>query len=84
VEALISGAIAVIGWLPVLDCDLLHVLALTDDEESTPADLSHAIERAPGLTTNVLRYANSEHFSRVEKELTVREAVVMIGRLASR
>ncbi len=84
VEGLIEEAIAVIGWLPVLDRNLLRVLALTDDEKSTTADLARAIERDPGLATTVLRYANSEYFGREGKEFTVREAVVMVGRIATR
>jgi diguanylate cyclase (GGDEF)-like protein/putative nucleotidyltransferase with HDIG domain len=84
VEALIAEAIAVIGWLPVLDRNLLRVLALTDDEKSTTADLARAIERDPGLATAVLRYANSEYFGREGREFTVREAVVMVGRIATR
>jgi diguanylate cyclase (GGDEF)-like protein/putative nucleotidyltransferase with HDIG domain len=84
IDALIQRAISVIGWLPVLDRNLLRVLALTDDEKSTTADLTRAIGLDPGLATSVLRYANSDHFAREGKELSVREAVVMVGRVATR
>jgi diguanylate cyclase (GGDEF)-like protein/putative nucleotidyltransferase with HDIG domain len=84
IEARIAQAISVIGWLPVLDRNLLRVLALTDDEKSTTTDLTRAIGLDPGLATSVLRYANSDHFAREGKELSVREAVVMVGRVATR
>jgi diguanylate cyclase (GGDEF)-like protein/putative nucleotidyltransferase with HDIG domain len=84
IDALIQQAISVIGWLPVLDRNLLRVLALTDDEKSTTADLTRAIGLDPGLATSVLRYANSDHFALEGKELSIREAVVMVGRVATR
>ncbi len=83
-EAQIREAIAVVGWLPVLDRNLLRVLALTDDDEATTLELARSIERDPGLATSVLRYANTEYFSQKRREFTVREAVVMVGRVATR
>lgn len=84
VQERIKEAIAVIGWLPVLDRNLLRVLALTDDERSSTQDLAKAIELDPGLVTSVLSYVNSECFERDFKELSVFQAVAMVGRIATR
>ncbi len=84
VEARIKEGIAVIGWLPVLDRNLLRVLALTDDERSSTQDLAKAIELDPGLVTSVLSYVNSEHFERDFRDMSVFQAVAMVGRIATR
>lgn len=83
-QALIERAIGVIGKLPVLDVNLVRVLALTGDERATTTDLVQGIECDAGLASSVLRYANSDYFCREGKRLSLREAVVMVGRDATR
>jgi diguanylate cyclase (GGDEF)-like protein/putative nucleotidyltransferase with HDIG domain len=83
-QALIEQAIAAIGRLPVLDVNLVRVLALADDDRTSTIDLVQAIECDPGLATTVLRYANSDCFCREGKRLSLHEAIVMVGRVATR
>lgn len=70
--------------LPVLDKALQRVLTLADREETSLADLVHALEQDPGLATNVLRFANSAENSVRIPVRTVRQAVTMVGRKSVR
>jgi diguanylate cyclase (GGDEF)-like protein/putative nucleotidyltransferase with HDIG domain len=70
--------------LPVLDRALARVLELIDDEESPTGELVGALEGDPALAANVLRYANSAIVGRPIRAGTVRQAVTMVGRRATR
>jgi diguanylate cyclase (GGDEF)-like protein/putative nucleotidyltransferase with HDIG domain len=83
-EAAVAAAIARCGRLPVLDRSLARVLELIDDEESPTGELVTALESDPALAANVLRYANSAIVGRPIRAGTVRQAVTMVGRRATR
>jgi diguanylate cyclase (GGDEF)-like protein/putative nucleotidyltransferase with HDIG domain len=70
--------------LPVLDRALARVLDVIDDEESPTGELVAALESDPALAANVLRYANSAIVGRPIRAGTVRQAVTMVGRRATR
>jgi diguanylate cyclase (GGDEF)-like protein/putative nucleotidyltransferase with HDIG domain len=72
------------GQLPVMDRAVQRVLALTQDEQCELGELVTALEADPALAVNLLRYANSAHVGRPIQARTVRQAVVMIGRQATR
>ncbi len=67
-----------------MDRAVQRVLALTQDEQCDLGELVLAIEADPGLAVNLLRYANSAYVGRPINAKTVRQAVVMIGRQATR
>ncbi len=70
--------------LPVMDRSVQRVLALTADDDSATSELVVALEADPALTANVLRYANSAFVGRPIRANTVRQAVTMVGRRATR
>jgi diguanylate cyclase (GGDEF)-like protein/putative nucleotidyltransferase with HDIG domain len=78
------SAIAQCGQLPVMDRAVQRVLALTQDEQCELGLLVTALEADPALAVNLLRYANSAYVGRPIQAKTVRQAVVMIGRQATR
>lgn len=79
-----AAALARCGGLPVMDRSVQRVLALTEDEQYELGDLVTALEADPALAVNLLRYANSAYVGRPIQARTVRQAVVMIGRQATR
>ena len=68
----------------MLDKTVQRVLALTEDEQCELGKLVSALESDPAIAVNVLRYANSAHAGRPIPAKTIRQAVVMIGRRATR
>jgi len=78
------SAITQCGQLPVMDRAVQRVLALTQDEQCELGLLVAALEADPALAVNLLRYANSAYAGRPIQAKTVRQAVVMIGRQATR
>lgn len=70
--------------LPVMDRAVQRVLALTQDEQCELSQLVTALEADPALAVNLLRYSNSAYVGRPIQAKTVRQAVVMIGRQATR
>lgn len=84
VETRAAEAIARCDRLPVLDRAVQRVLAITDDEESATGDLVAALEADPALAANILRFANSAYAGRPIRAKTVRQAVTMAGRKATR
>lgn len=79
-----TEAISRCEQLPVMDRAVQRVLAVTEDEECELGDLVTALEADPALAVNVLRYANSAIVGRPIQAKTLRQAVVMIGRQATR
>ncbi len=67
-----------------MDRSVQRVLALTEDEDAQTSHLAAALEADPALAANVLRYANSAHAGRPIRASTVRQAVTMVGRRATR
>ncbi len=84
VESRAAEAISRCERLPVLDRAVQRVLAITDDEDSATGDLVAALEADPALAANILRFANSAYAGRPIRAKTVRQAVTMAGRKATR
>jgi diguanylate cyclase (GGDEF)-like protein/putative nucleotidyltransferase with HDIG domain len=84
IVALCMDAIGSCGQLPVMDRAVQRVLTLTQDAQCELGDLVAALEGDPALAVNLLRYANSAYVGRPIQAKTVRQAVVMIGRQATR
>ena len=84
IETQVSAAIARCDRLPVLDRNLQRVLELTELEDSATGDLVAALEGDPALAANILRFANSAYAGRPIRAKTVRQAVTMAGRRATR
>jgi diguanylate cyclase (GGDEF)-like protein/putative nucleotidyltransferase with HDIG domain len=84
VQSRAAEAISRCERLPVLDRAVQRVLAITDDEESATGDLVAALEADPALAANILRFANSAYAGRPIRAKTVRQAVTMAGRKATR
>ena len=68
----------------MLDRSVQRVLALTEDAEAPTSELVAALESDPALAANILRYANSAYVARPIRAKTVRQAVTMVGRRATR
>ncbi len=77
-------AVSQCGQLPVMDRAVQRVLTLTQDPQCELGELVTALEADPALAVNLLRYANSAYVGRPIQAKTVRQAVVMIGRQATR
>jgi diguanylate cyclase (GGDEF)-like protein/putative nucleotidyltransferase with HDIG domain len=60
------------------------VLELTDREDSATGDLVAALDGDPALAANILRFTNSAYAGRPIRAKTVRQAVTMAGRRATR
>ncbi len=84
VEDRVAEAIARCERLPVLDSTVRRVLELTADEDSQTSELVAVLEADPSLAANILRYANSACVGRPVRAKTIRQAVTMVGRLATR
>lgn len=84
VEAEVLQAIHQCGRLPVLDRNVKRVLDLTEDDESQTSDIVAVLEADPTLAANILRYANSAFVGRPIAAKTIRQAVMMVGRRATR
>src|SRR5438552_17058937 len=75
------AAVEQIGELPVLDRTVQRVLALCRDEDSSTADLISALENDAAFAANLLRFANSAHAARPMPVKTIRQAVMLAGRV---
>ncbi len=58
---------------------LAEVLRLTRDEDSSAEDIASILEKDPGLTTKVLKIANSAYFGKGRSVGSIKQAVVTIG-----
>ena len=76
-----SGAIATLADFPVLDATVQRVIALCDDEHATTADLVDALECDPSFSANLLRFANSAAQAHPIRAKSVRQAVMLVGRV---
>jgi putative nucleotidyltransferase with HDIG domain/diguanylate cyclase (GGDEF)-like protein len=76
-----SGAIATLADFPVLDATVMRVIALCDDENTTTADLVDALDCDPTFSANLLRFANSAAQAHPIRAKSVRQAVMLVGRL---
>ncbi|MGA2925833.1 MAG: HDOD domain-containing protein [Solirubrobacteraceae bacterium] len=69
------------GELPVLDRTVQRVLELCRDEDYSTAELVATLEGDAEFAANLLRFANSAYASRPLRVRTIRQAVMMAGRL---
>ncbi len=65
--------------LPALPVSVTRVIALAGDPDADTAEIIHAIELDPGLTTNVLRVANSAYFAGPRQIGSIRDALLRLG-----
>ncbi len=65
--------------IPSLPGGLASVLSVAGSEDATAEDVAQAIMLDPGLSTKVLRMANSAFYGRLTRAETVTEAVVTLG-----
>jgi diguanylate cyclase (GGDEF)-like protein/putative nucleotidyltransferase with HDIG domain len=71
-----------LGSLPVLSATVRRVGQLARSEDSGVGEMVAALEADQGLTTELLRYANSAACARPLRVNSVRSAVTLLGRLA--
>ena len=76
-----SGAIATLADFPVLDATVQRVIVLCDDEHAATADLVDALEGDPSFSANLLRFANSAAQAHPIRAKSVRQAVMLVGRV---
>jgi diguanylate cyclase (GGDEF)-like protein/putative nucleotidyltransferase with HDIG domain len=76
-----SGAIATLADFPVLDATVQRVIVLCDDEHATTADLVDALELDQSFSANLLRFANSAAQAHPIRAKSVRQAVMLVGRV---
>jgi diguanylate cyclase (GGDEF)-like protein/putative nucleotidyltransferase with HDIG domain len=69
------------GELPVLDATVRRVLALCRKEDFLVAELIATLEGDAEFATNLLRFANSGYAARRMRARTIRQAVMMAGRV---
>lgn len=65
--------------VPALPIVTTRILELTEDPESTVADIEREILKDQGLTTRVLRLANSVYYGFPRRIHTISEATVLLG-----
>ncbi len=65
--------------LPALPTIVNDVMKLTEDPNSTVKDLERVIMKDPGLTTRILRLANSVHYGYARRISTISEASILLG-----
>ena len=71
--------IADLTTVPAMPSSITRVLSMLQDPEVEIRDLVDAIELDPGLTANLLRWANSAYFSSRMEITSVRDASVRLG-----
>jgi len=79
-ESRLDRVLSDLSNLPTLPQILWEVLAQLQDSQNAAADLASAIEDDPSLTANILRRGNSAFYGFSERFVSVRDAVVAIGR----
>ena len=67
------------GDLPAMPAVVLRVLEMAQDTETTVEDLQRVIEVDPGLTTKILRVANSAYYRRVREVYSLSHAILTLG-----
>lgn len=65
--------------LPSASPIVIRLLELAANERSTTTDLATLIEQDPGLTTRLLKVANSAFFSGPRKAASVSQAILLVG-----
>ena len=65
--------------LPVLPATAIQLIDLLDDPESSIHDIVGLLRRAPSISAELLRVANSAHYRRGARVVDLRRAVAIIG-----
>lgn len=76
---LIIKLTAQIDVLPTLPAIVNQVLSVTANPESSAQDLLAVIEPDPAMTAKILEMANSAFYSRANKVVTLKQALMTIG-----
>lgn len=79
-EIRLDSLVARIDQLPTLPQVLWEIIAQLQDSQNAAADLASAIEDDPSLSANVLRLVNSAYYGFSERFVSMRDAVVALGR----
>lgn len=58
---------------------LVQLVELASDEKATPQDLARIIEQDPGLTTRIIKMANSAAYARRRQIASISDAVMLLG-----
>lgn len=74
-----SEIIAGIKQLPALSTTIVRLTALMSRPDAEPAQFEAIIQHDVGITTNLLRLANSAHYGFSRKIANVREAITLLG-----
>ena len=72
------------GLLPSPKGAALAVLRLTQKDNSTTAELAHAVEADPALVARLIKLANSCQFAGARPILAIRDAISILGQNAVR
>ena len=59
--------------------DVMRVMRLTEDPDSTVEDIQKVLVRDQGLTVKVLRLANSAHYGFARRIDTISQATILLG-----
>ena len=71
--------LAQIKQIPTFPDHIVRLVEAIDSAKSSAPEVAALIEQDPGLTTNLLKLANSAFYGFLGRVTTVREAVVLIG-----
>jgi len=75
----LDSVISKIDDLPALPTIVNDVMRLTEDPYSTVKDIENVMLKDQGLTTRILRLANSVHYGYARRISTISEASVLLG-----
>ena len=78
-ERIRESIITKICAVPGLPTSSVKIIGMLQDPEVEMPELVEALEYDPGLTANILRWANSAYFGGRHEILSVRDAVVRLG-----
>lgn len=67
------------GDLPAMPAVVLRVLEMAQDTDTTVDDLKRVVEVDPGLTTKLLRVANSAYYRRAREVVSIDHAILTLG-----
>lgn len=73
-----------LGALPPLPAVAMRVMQVAQDPRSSASDLAVVVSADPGLTTAMLKVANSAAYRRTREVASVQEALVVLGFVQAR
>jgi len=65
--------------IPSLSPLVIQLIEVASDEKSSAKELAQIVEKDPGLTTRLIKLANSAFFGLREKVTTISRAIVILG-----